>query len=107
MKKSIIFLMSLLMLTLGSLTCAEQPGAYLNGKWKSNIMTAQFDIDAGTYTVDAMGKTSVQKIVILSDDGKTIVFKSDANTIIAEKQSDGSILLQKAGGVPVKMTKVE
>lgn len=82
---------------------AETPGEYLNGKWLSPAMTAEFDVEDGTYIVTAMGKTTTQKLEIVSDDGNTIVFKSDGKTIIAKKNEDGSITMGKEGGIPVML----
>lgn len=82
---------------------AGTPGEYLNGKWLSPAMVAEFDVEGGTYIVTAMGKTTTQKLEIVSDDGKTIIFKSDGKTIIAKKNSDGSITMAKEGGIPVML----
>ena len=64
-------------------------------------MTATFDVRAGTYDVIVLGEASTQKLKIISDDGKTIFFKSDDKTIMAQKNPDGSITLSKEGGIPV------
>ena len=82
-------------------------GELLNGKWTSKIMTAVFDVNAGTYNVVALGKESTQKLTIVSDDGNTIVFKSDDKTITATVNSPDSITMVKAGGMPVHLTRVK
>jgi hypothetical protein len=79
----------------------------LNGRWTSDLMTVEIDFGSGTYTGVALGQQFSREIELVSATKEVIEFTSNGTTIIAQFQSDGSILLTRDGGIPVNLKRAE
>lgn len=95
------------LLALALAACDDPPAPHerLNGTWTSNIATAQFDFAAGVYKGVSLGEPFDKKLKLVEEMGNSVVFMSDDTRITAQLQDDGSVVLMKEGGLPVRLTR--
>ncbi|WP_111745599.1 hypothetical protein [Salinisphaera orenii] len=81
---------------------AKSPHERLSGTWTSDLMTVDIDFAAHDYKGVAMGQTFDHRLTLVRENPQYVVFKTDGNTIVAQFQKGGKIMLTKQpDGIPV------
>ncbi|HOW51797.1 MAG TPA: hypothetical protein PLV42_07120 [bacterium] len=78
----------------------------LNGSWKNDIMTVEYDFKGGVTRGVALGQEYEKKLSLVKEYGNVVVFMSGDSKITGQFQEDGSIMLTKEGGLPVVFKKI-
>lgn len=105
--KSVFLTMILVFGMVTSVISAEALHEKLEGAWKSNSVTVNFDWKNGEYSGVSMGTAFTRKLTLVKEFANVVIFKSDEAQVTVQFQDDGGILLTKEGGIPVKLTRAK
>lgn len=106
MNRPVLVLVILLSLTM--IQCAGHPVPKhdLNGTWSSRVLTVKMDFDQETYEAVFLGDTHLRKLTFVVEEGNTVRFKIDEINVTCEILDDGSIILTRENGTPVRLVRV-
>lgn len=103
MKRPLVVLALLISLVAG---CGHAvPKHDLNGTWVSRVMTVKMNFDKDTYEGVFLGETRLRKLTFVSEEGNTIRFKIDDINVSCQILDDGSIVLTREEGIPIRLVR--
>lgn len=106
MKRPVLLLVILLSLTMIQCAGHQVPKHDLNGTWYSRVLTVKMNFDQETYEAVFLGDTHSRKLTLLSEVGNTVQFRIDDINVTCEILDDGSIVLTRENGIPVRLVRI-
>lgn len=87
---------------------AAAPSQRLNGTWRNELVTMQFDFSAGAFTVAAVrGPVVNSKLELVRESGNTVVFLVDGRTLTAQLIGDDVMAVAEEGKAQQQLTRVK
>jgi hypothetical protein len=105
MKRLALILLTCLSVPLAGCGGHAVPSHDLDGTWQSRVITVTMNFEQQTYQAVFLGDTHLRKLTFLSEEGNVVRFKIDDINVTCQILEDGSIVLTRENGIPVRLVR--